>query len=43
MKIEDIEIHTGKPDFAYKPVRQLEVKCEATNALMPAPTVEEAN
>lgn len=42
-KIEDIEIHTGKPDFRYKALRRLEVKCEASNALMPAPTVEEAN
>ncbi|WP_395391438.1 hypothetical protein WBP07_12530 [Novosphingobium sp. BL-8A] len=42
-KLEDIEIHTGKADFAYKPIRRLEVKCEASNALMPAPTVDEAN
>lgn len=42
-KIEDIEIHTGKVDFAFKPIRRLEVKCEASNALMPAPTIEEAN
>ncbi len=41
--IDDIEIHTGEPSFAYKPVRWREVKCEASNAFMPAPTVDEAN
>jgi hypothetical protein len=43
MRIEDIEIHAGKPPFEYEPVRRLEAKCEASNALMPAPTVEEMN
>lgn len=43
MKVEAIEIFTGKPEFGFKPIRRLEVKCEATNALMPAPTIEEAN
>lgn len=43
MNIEDIEIVAGKPGFEYKAVRRLEVKCEATNALMPAPTIAEAN
>lgn len=43
MKIDEIEIFSGTPDFAYEEVRRLEVKCEATNALMPAPTIEEAN
>ena len=43
MKVEDIEIHAGKPPFAYIPVRQLEVKCEASTALSPAPTIDEAN
>ncbi len=43
MKIDDIAIYTGKPDFEFKPIRRLEVKCEASNALMPAPTIEEAN
>lgn len=43
MKIEEIEIFAGVPDFPYEEIRRLEVKCEATNALMPAPTIEEAN
>lgn len=42
-KIEDIEIYTGPPEFDFTPIRALEVKCEATNALMPAPTIDEAN
>jgi len=43
MLLEDIEIHVGKITFAFRPIRQLEVKCEATNALRPAPTIEEVN
>lgn len=43
MRIEDIEIHVGKPDFDYEPIRRLEAKCEATMAFSPAPTVEEMN
>ncbi|EQB15745.1 YbjQ family protein [Sphingobium lactosutens] len=43
MKLEDIEIIVGKPTFEFTPIRALEVKCEASNALMPAPTIEEAN
>ncbi|MDX3908881.1 MAG: hypothetical protein QHC67_03585 [Sphingobium sp.] len=43
MKVEEIEIFAGKPDFGFTPIRRLEVKCEASNALMPAPTIEEAN
>lgn len=43
MNIEDIEIVAGKPNFDYTAIRRLEVKCEATNALMPAPTIAEAN
>lgn len=43
MRIEDIEIHVGKPDFEYKPIRRLEAKCEATMAFSPAPTVDEMN
>lgn len=42
-KVEDIEIHTGRPEFEFEAIRRLEVKCEASNALMPAPTIEEAN
>ena len=41
--IESIEIHAGRPDFPFVEVRRVEVKCEATHAFMPAPTVEEAN
>lgn len=43
MRIEDIEIHVGKPDFDYEPVRRLEAKCEATTAFSPAPTIDEMN
>ena len=43
MRIEDIELHVGKADFEYTPVRKLEAKCEATMAFSPAPTVEEMN
>jgi hypothetical protein len=43
MRIEDIEIHVGKPDFEYTPIRRLEAKCEASTALSPAPTVDEMN
>jgi hypothetical protein len=43
MKIEDIELHVGEVDFSYKPVRELRAKCEASNALMPAPTETEIN
>ncbi|MEI9849732.1 MAG: hypothetical protein WDN24_01440 [Sphingomonas sp.] len=43
MRIEDIEIHVGKPDFDYTPIRKLEAKCEATMAFSPAPTVDEMN
>ena len=43
MQVEQIEIHTGKPDFAFQSLRRLEAKCEATNAFMPAPTMETVN
>lgn len=43
MNVDEIEIHTGQPDFEFTIIRSLEVKCEATNALMPAPTIAEAN
>lgn len=43
MKIEDIELHVGEVDFPYRPVRELRAKCEASNALMPAPTETEIN
>lgn len=41
--IESIEIHAGRPNFEFEEVRRIEVKCEASHAFMPAPTVEEAN
>jgi len=41
--INDIEIHTDIPGFRYQPLRRLEVTCEASNLLMPAPTIEEVN
>jgi len=43
MEIQGIQIFAGKPDFEYEPIRRLEVKCEASHAFMPAPTVDEAN
>ena len=43
MELEKIAIVTGRPDFRFEAVRRVEAKCEATNALMPAPTVAEAN
>ncbi|MDB4915623.1 MAG: hypothetical protein JWM95_3267 [Gemmatimonadetes bacterium] len=43
MQVESIEIHTGKPDFAFQPLRRLEAKCEATHAFMPAPTMDTVN
>jgi hypothetical protein len=43
MRIEDIEIHVGKPDFDYTPIRRLEAKCEAATAFSSAPTVDEMN
>ena len=43
MRIEDIEIHVGTPNFEYTSVRKLEAKCEATMAFSPAPTVDEMN
>lgn len=43
MKIEDIELHVGEVDFPYKAIRELKAKCEASHALMPAPTESEVN
>ncbi len=43
MKIEDIEIHVGTPNFEYVPIRRLEAKCEASTAFSSAPTVDEMN
>lgn len=43
MRVDAIEIHTGQPDFTYRPVQNLEAKCEATTLYTPAPTIETAN
>lgn len=43
MKIEQIEIHVGEPDFTFEPVRQLEAKCEARSNFSPAPTMDAVN
>jgi predicted RNA-binding Zn-ribbon protein involved in translation (DUF1610 family) len=43
VRIEDIEIHVGVPNFEYEAIRKLEAKCEATMAFSPAPTVDEMN
>lgn len=43
MKIDDIEIHVGMPDFEYEAIRQLQAKCEATTAFSQAPTIDEMN
>lgn len=43
MQIENIEIHTGRVDFDYTSIRQLEAKCEATTALHRAPTMDDVN
>jgi len=43
MKIEDIEIHVGKPAFAFQPVRLVEAKCEARTNFSAAPTTDEVN
>ena len=43
MRVEEIEIHVGKPDFQFDPVRRLEAKCEAPTAMSKAPTIEDVN
>lgn len=43
MRVEDIEVHVGTPDFTYTPIRRLEAKCEAATALSAAPTAEAVN
>lgn len=43
MKLEDIEIHTGSPDFKFDEVRRLEARCEAPTMMSKAPTVEDVN
>lgn len=43
MQIKDIEIHADEGDFAYKALRRLEAKVEASTALSAAPSIDEAN
>jgi len=43
MKIEEIEIYAGEPDFQYTPLRSLEAKCEAGHAFANAPSMDEVN
>lgn len=43
MKVTDIEIYAGRPDFEYEPVRRIEAKCEAAHAFSSAPSMEEVN
>lgn len=43
MRIQDIEINVGQPDFSFTPVRRLEAKCEAASAFSGAPTIDEVN
>lgn len=43
MKVDDIEIFAGKPDFEFEPIRQIEAKCEASHAFSSAPSMEEVN
>lgn len=43
MRVQDIEIHAGEPDFEFTPIRRLEAKCESATALSPAPSIDEMN
>lgn len=43
MKVTDVELFTGKPDFEFQPIRQIEAKCEASHAFASAPSMEEVN
>lgn len=43
VKVTDIEIYAGRPDFEYEPVRRIEAKCEAAHAFSSAPSMEEVN
>ena len=43
MKVEDIEIHVGEPNFQFEPVRRLEAKCESATAFSPPPSIEDIN
>ena len=43
MNIESIEIHTGKGDFTYRPIRRLQAKVEAVSNFAAAPTINDGN
>ena len=43
MRVQDIEIYVGEPDFPFTPIRQLEAKCEAATVFSGAPTMDEVN
>ena len=43
MKVDEIEVHVGHPDFGYAAIRSLEAKVEASSNFSRAPTMEDAN
>ena len=43
MQVQEIEIHVGEANFEYKPLRRLEIVCEAARASQSAPTIDVAN
>jgi hypothetical protein len=43
VKVTDVELFTGKPDFEFEPIRQIEAKCESSHAFSNAPSMEEVN
>lgn len=43
MRVQDIEIHTGQPDFEFTAIRRLEAKCESATAISAAPSMDEIN
>ena len=43
MRVHSIEIHIGKPDFEFQPIRRLEAKCEASAIHTATPTMDTVN
>ncbi|TIC85217.1 heavy metal-binding domain-containing protein [Crenobacter intestini] len=43
MKVQDIEIHVGEPNFPFTPIRRVEAKCESATQFSSAPSIDEAN
>lgn len=43
MRVDQIEIHAGKVDFDFEPIRRLEAKCEARTNFSKTPTIADAN